>query len=374
MEKRYDVFISYKAEEYAQASWVKSVLEENKLTCWMAPSSIPGGSSYADEIENAIKYCEVFVLILSEKAQGSMWIKKELDMALNSAKVILPFMIENCQLQKAFNFYLTDVQRYDAFSDKASAMQAMIERINSVLGNRSIAQDKPIAKNEFVEETPNGKEKHHLRVILLLFPYIAGLFLPLYLWAFNIDFTLWLRIAYFAWILFGAFWIWNRIETRPKFAALCFGTLGVKELNEHPSVVFSKIAAIFGKNVYISNDCPEGFVSYFKLKRLEFGSWDGKKTNFLKIKFKRDLEYYDPSVFYLHSLSTGKQAIQMLTRQNFIISTPPSCISPNTDFLTNGNVHVCLYYKRSALSGAIIYNCDLAEIEAHFQGEFYDEK
>ena len=101
MASTHDIFISYKSEEYPEASWVKSVLEENGLSCWMAPMSIPGGSSYAEEIEDAIENCRVYVLILSQKAQESKWVQKELDMALNREKVILPFMIENCRLQKA---------------------------------------------------------------------------------------------------------------------------------------------------------------------------------------------------------------------------------------------------------------------------------
>ena len=70
----YDVFISYKSEEAENAKWLKAVLEINGLSCWMAPDSIPGGSSYAQEIEQAIYDCGVLVLLLSEKAQKSIWI------------------------------------------------------------------------------------------------------------------------------------------------------------------------------------------------------------------------------------------------------------------------------------------------------------
>ena len=62
-----DVFISYKAEELEEASWVKSVLENNGISCWMAPACIPGGSNYAVEIPQAIRQAKVFVLILSSR-------------------------------------------------------------------------------------------------------------------------------------------------------------------------------------------------------------------------------------------------------------------------------------------------------------------
>ena len=93
-----DVFISYKAEEFNDANWIRTVLETNGLSCWMAPASIPGGSSYAAEIPKAIRAAKVFVLVLSEKCQLSRWVPRELDQAINEGKTILPFMLENCQL------------------------------------------------------------------------------------------------------------------------------------------------------------------------------------------------------------------------------------------------------------------------------------
>ncbi len=69
-----DVFISYKAEEFDEANWVRGTLEHNGISCWMAPASIMGGSSYAEEIPKAIRECRVFVLLLSEKSQRSKWV------------------------------------------------------------------------------------------------------------------------------------------------------------------------------------------------------------------------------------------------------------------------------------------------------------
>ncbi|MBQ3265159.1 MAG: toll/interleukin-1 receptor domain-containing protein [Ruminococcus sp.] len=129
------VFISYKSEEYKEAAWVRDCLIENDISCWMAPDSIPGGSSYADEIESAIETCQVFVLVLSKMAQTSPHIKKEIDRALNLGKPILPFFIENCNLRDAFNYYLTDVQRYNAFQDKSRELKRMIDRIRSLIGS-----------------------------------------------------------------------------------------------------------------------------------------------------------------------------------------------------------------------------------------------
>lgn len=129
-----DVFISYKAEEFNEANWVKTTLETNGISCWMAPMSIPGGSNYALEIPQAIKTARVFVLILSERSQLSRWIPRELDQAINEGKTILPFMLENCPLRDDFNFYLSNIQRYTAYENKAAAIEKMIREIRAIIG------------------------------------------------------------------------------------------------------------------------------------------------------------------------------------------------------------------------------------------------
>ena len=157
-----DVFISYKAEEFDDANWVKCTLENNGISCWMAPASIPGGSSYASEIPQAIRNCKVFVLLLSEKSQLSKWVPRELDQAINENKIVMPFMLENCALKDDFNFYLTNVQRYAAYESKANAIEKMIKEINSVLGTKAITQNRNINVSTDLALKPDIKSKKRM--------------------------------------------------------------------------------------------------------------------------------------------------------------------------------------------------------------------
>lgn len=167
-----DVFISYKAEEIDEAGWVKSVLEENGISCWMAPSCIPGGSSYAVEIPNAIRNAKVLVLILSSKCQSSQWVSREVDLALNQGKIVLPFMLENCALKDDFNFYLTNVQRYAAYENKAAAMEKMIREIKALVGG-----EESVERNTIIEKTapqPTKKNYDVISICSLVFGIIAA--------------------------------------------------------------------------------------------------------------------------------------------------------------------------------------------------------
>ena len=166
-----EVFISYKSDEFDDANWVRSILENNGISCWMAPSCIPGGSNYAQEIPKAIKGCKVFVLILSQKSQESKWVPKEIDQAINEGKIIMPFMIENCSLKDDFNFYLSNIQRYYAYENKVAAIRTMIEEICAVLGKPApcaeekeapvapAAQEEAVSEETVIPEMPQEEEK-----------------------------------------------------------------------------------------------------------------------------------------------------------------------------------------------------------------------
>ena len=156
MENR-DVFISYKSEEFEVASWVRYMLETNRITCWMAPADIPGGSSYAKEIPAAIKGCRVFVVVLSQKAQESTWVPKELDQAVGKGKIIMPFITENIQLRDDFDFYLSNVQWYNAYVNKAAAIDKMIRDIQALLGKTPL---KAAAQPAAFSPEPAGQQAY----------------------------------------------------------------------------------------------------------------------------------------------------------------------------------------------------------------------
>lgn len=111
------IFISYSSKEYDIACRFRQAFSERGIICWMAPESIPIGSNYAVEIPKAIQDADIFVLILSDNSQNSVWVRKEIDLAVNLNKLIFPIKTGNYQLISPFSFYLTDVQMMQANDD-----------------------------------------------------------------------------------------------------------------------------------------------------------------------------------------------------------------------------------------------------------------
>ena len=143
---KHDVFISYTTLEKEYAKQVKKILNHNGYTCWMAPESIPGGSSYANEIEKAISSCKIVVVILSEKAQESIWIPKEISRALTHKKMIVPFHIDESAICAPLDFYVTDAQRIEAYYDLAEAYEQLLSVLENIIGKREKSNTESIDK------------------------------------------------------------------------------------------------------------------------------------------------------------------------------------------------------------------------------------
>ncbi len=128
------VFISYSSKDYIIAGHTRSVLEDNGICCWMAPESIPAGSDYTTEIPKAIENCDILLLILSESSQNSVWVPKEVALAVRCKKRVIPFHIDNSTLTVNFDFLLDNSQRISVNNRSTAAFEELIEQIKSYLG------------------------------------------------------------------------------------------------------------------------------------------------------------------------------------------------------------------------------------------------
>lgn len=114
------VFISYSSKDFLYVRGIVELLKSIGAAYWKAPEMIPAGSNYAREIPAAIRDCDVFLLVVSQASQKSIWVEKELDTAINHRKKILPIKLDDEPLNDLFKFYLNNVQMisYDVEREK----------------------------------------------------------------------------------------------------------------------------------------------------------------------------------------------------------------------------------------------------------------
>ncbi len=156
-EARQRVFISHVAEDRKAASDIVQKLERRGLECWIAPRNIQPGKPYDDEIVEAIETCRAMLLIFSEGCNGNDYIRRELTLAGEARKLIIPFRIQNAEPRGGLRARLVDLHRIDAFEGQDAAIEELIE----ALGGRSLPATPGLAPDGVQGKTsePTYEEK-----------------------------------------------------------------------------------------------------------------------------------------------------------------------------------------------------------------------
>jgi len=91
------IFISYKSDDEFFARGIVESLESIGVFCWIASRDITEGSAFNREIPPAIDKAELIILILTKKADESEEVQREIALATQGKKKILPINVDGCK-------------------------------------------------------------------------------------------------------------------------------------------------------------------------------------------------------------------------------------------------------------------------------------
>ncbi len=129
-----DIFISYASPDFSHASTACQHLENNGLMCWIAPRDINREIlPYTEAIQLALSRVRAVVVVLSDSANVSAHIPRELDLALERKLPILPIRVQEVLPVGQLNYLLRTCQWLDAFKrDSSSVMRELLGRLSSL--------------------------------------------------------------------------------------------------------------------------------------------------------------------------------------------------------------------------------------------------
>jgi ABC-type amino acid transport substrate-binding protein len=128
------LFVSHVTEDRKAAFGIIHKLERRGVGCWVAPRDIQAGKAYDDEIVEAIESCPAMLLIFSERCNGNQYIRRELTLAGESQKLVIPLRIENAEPKGGLRARLVDLHRIDAFTDEDAAIAEVIDALAGLPG------------------------------------------------------------------------------------------------------------------------------------------------------------------------------------------------------------------------------------------------
>jgi hypothetical protein len=103
----YNVFISYSSKNLNIVQWAHQTLRQpGHIEVFAAEYSVVPSQPLNDEIEKAIRACDLFVLLWSHDARTSDYVPQEIGIAKGCNKMILPVVMEQNVPVPGFISYL----------------------------------------------------------------------------------------------------------------------------------------------------------------------------------------------------------------------------------------------------------------------------
>jgi adenylate cyclase len=106
-----DIFISYSSRDREKAEQLTELLSSAGLSVWIDQSALEVSTSWSAEIVDAISSCTAFIVLLSPNSIESHNVIKEVSLASEKRKKILPLDLEPIRLPRELEYQLAGIHR-----------------------------------------------------------------------------------------------------------------------------------------------------------------------------------------------------------------------------------------------------------------------
>lgn len=118
-----DIFISYSRKDKEVVDRLIDQLSKAGYPLWVDTEDVRGGELWQQAIVKALEACPAFILILSPHSVVSDHVRRELDLAIENKKPVLPVLIKPTELTAALKYQLAGVQYIDLGRDFQAGLQ-----------------------------------------------------------------------------------------------------------------------------------------------------------------------------------------------------------------------------------------------------------
>ena len=129
-----DIFISYSSKDREQAEQLTGLLASAGLSVWIDQSGIDVATSWSGEIVDAIEGCKAFLVLLSPNSIASVNVVKEVALAAEHKKKILPLDLEFVELPRDLKYHLAGIQRAPMSNIDANTLSRPFSSTSSQYG------------------------------------------------------------------------------------------------------------------------------------------------------------------------------------------------------------------------------------------------
>ncbi len=114
-----DIFISYSRRDSEQALSLAERLRAAGASVWIDTAALTAAETWSAEIVNAINTCKTFIILLSPESVASHNVTKELSLASEKRKTIVPIVLTECTPNEAMEYALAGLQQVSLADEEA---------------------------------------------------------------------------------------------------------------------------------------------------------------------------------------------------------------------------------------------------------------
>ena len=124
----YRVFVSYSTRDIARANQLSDLIRRAGAEPYVAEYATAPGTPLSTAIIQAIKTCDLFVLLWSTDARHSEWVPQEIGMAKGAGKPIMPVVLHPGLSLPGF---ISDLKYLALYQDPSAALVWIQEHVFS---------------------------------------------------------------------------------------------------------------------------------------------------------------------------------------------------------------------------------------------------
>ena len=127
------MFISYAAKDRKRVAKLVDGLQQAGVSVWIDMAGIEVAAMWSKEIVSAIRECKVLLLSISPHSTESENVVKELALASERKKPIIPIYLEPAVIPETMEYQLAGIQRVEFFEGREDlALQAVIRALSKL--------------------------------------------------------------------------------------------------------------------------------------------------------------------------------------------------------------------------------------------------
>lgn len=133
------VFLSHSTEDVGTAREIASAIRAAGGDVWMAPDSILPGESYNEAIVAGVRGCDILAILVSGASNASRHVAREVALADDNGKRIVPIRIEAVEPSDGLKYYLGLAQWVEWHAHGAASLSPFL----GLLGAGGSGRDGP---------------------------------------------------------------------------------------------------------------------------------------------------------------------------------------------------------------------------------------